>query len=1598
MTEPPRQSPLELSGFELIRRLGSGGMAEVFLAKKRGAEGTFKLLVVKRILPEHTGSRRFRHMFVEEAQLATRLNHPNIVQVYEFSHHGDELLLSMEYVEGVDLGKLIRAARKRERTLPPWVSAFVVSEVAKGLHYAHERKDEGGLPLAIVHRDVSPQNILISYGGVVKIADFGIASANLFREETGILRGKVAYMSPEQARGERVDRRSDVYALGVVLYEMLTLRSPYGALKDAALAEAVRHGAVRPPSSAVDGVPPELERIVMQALARAPDDRFRTARELSFAVGRALLENQKLVDQTSIEAMIHELLGRDGGTIGDEEEPRTLAAVRKPRTQAADLSQLGTAEQQPSRRVVREVRHVAVVTLRLEGFEELSEALGDAAATRVLASTRATFEAIAYKRGAVWSWRTGREALPLPPPGSGPGERAAVALAAGVPVRLEVSEAAASRVALSPAVPLAAASQVQGAEALPRDGDPFGIAVVGLLQNPARAAREAAFIAIDIHEALAGASQDLPVQIRGSVAVVRGMASGERDELGNLEHHDLHEPAGYLAAELGSRTPFGKTWVAGGVYRLVRREFRWSDGPSIELAEAERHNVPERMRAYVLHRPITADERMAELALAPSDLVGRDAEKADLHAAYHHAVQPSRHSVPPPARRDPKASLRPDRRESAAPGPVAVDAPALPPLPSRRPEAPLGLRSVAPLPGGRGGELAARVVVGEMGIGKTALVEAFVAELPEECRTLRVECSPVKIDLPYAAVSDLLREVTGSGIDDSHETVVARVREILQVEADSGKVDRLVARVAELVTGRQRVEQEEDAASYRHELVVRGVRLLIGAVARERPVVIVIDGLQWADRPSLELLQQVLSRREALPVLILLLTRPDEQANPFLEDLVRIELGGLGADDQIRLVQARLGVREGVAAVCRELVPRVGGNPYFLLEMVDAMLERGALEIVERPAAPAPGGRAPDAAGAHASAAPAEAVLVRHEERAGDGADALPSTIEQLVGDRLRELPPAEHDVVDWLAVAGGPLAEPDLITLARLVDDEAIARLCARGMCDKKVRAVDFRHPLARDVAYHALDAVHRTRMHRRLGEHLATTPLARGLSAAIVAQHLERGEMPGPAAELYIEAATAARSANQTQLALRYFQRALALLPSGDTRRLVAHEALEGIYRQAGQRPERIQHLAALRKLARETRQAAWIAEALVRTARFDLDEGAMARGLPVAQRAAELARLAKRPDVEVDALINLCELLRDLGDANGALEACERALRVASTAGAVSLLSRAEVLRTKGVLLRRAGRLHAACEAHAEAIAMLHELGARRSEARARNALGFALFTLGRFEDTISMCLASIALDVMIGGRFQVAKTLSNVGQSYARLGDVDHGLAYLARAREAHDRYDDLDGRVDTLLVTAGVLLERGDLEAARTLFGDASALTAVGGSVYDTCHALILRALIARADGDDEAAAAYAAEARPLAEGQALGSYHVYATAIEAVARVALGNQSAGLLLATTAFGAVEAMEGSEYGLEVRSLCCEAMCASSLGAAEGEDEPPAMIKDVCQRALGHVDRLASYIRDRAHRALYFKRPPVRAVLERARAHGTQSGGPRASNPG
>ncbi|KAB2887949.1 MAG: serine/threonine protein kinase, partial [Kofleriaceae bacterium] len=275
--------------YSLVRKIGTGGMAEVYLARTTVAQGLAKTLVIKKIHPAYARSRQFVAMFVDEAKIALGLNHPNIVQVFDFGSVGDTYFLAMENVEGLDVLRLLQDCAREKRRIPYGLSAYVVQQMAKGLDYAHRKTDEFGEPLGIVHRDISPQNVLVSWDGAVKIVDFGIARARHVHEEEGVVKGKFAYMSPEQGRGEPVDCRSDVFSAGIVLYELACARPLFPGRGKEAL-DQVKAGAIPPPREHAPDLPESLERIIIRALAFHRDDRYQTARDLQTDLGRFQLE------------------------------------------------------------------------------------------------------------------------------------------------------------------------------------------------------------------------------------------------------------------------------------------------------------------------------------------------------------------------------------------------------------------------------------------------------------------------------------------------------------------------------------------------------------------------------------------------------------------------------------------------------------------------------------------------------------------------------------------------------------------------------------------------------------------------------------------------------------------------------------------------------------------------------------------------------------------------------------------------------------------------------------------------------------------------------------------------------------------------------------------------------------------------------------------------------------------------------------------------------------------------------------------------------------------------------------------------------------
>jgi len=308
----------------LLKRIAMGGMAELFVAKKRGVEGFEKTLVIKRILPHLSEINDFITMFIDEARVAARLTHPNIVQIFDMGRIDGNYYIAMEYVPGKDLRALLQRAQELHRPVPIEVAVIVAAHLCAALDYAHRARDDQGRSLHIVHRDVSPPNILISYDGDVKLTDFGVAKAAVKVHVTriGALKGKILYMAPEQANLQPIDARSDIYSLGIVLYEMLAGRNPFYEEGDTELTvlEKVRQGRVPPIRTFRPDVPEALVSILEKALQPDPNRRYASARELQQALEDFLVRSGIPNSTLYVARFIRELFPEEAGPIDEIQE------------------------------------------------------------------------------------------------------------------------------------------------------------------------------------------------------------------------------------------------------------------------------------------------------------------------------------------------------------------------------------------------------------------------------------------------------------------------------------------------------------------------------------------------------------------------------------------------------------------------------------------------------------------------------------------------------------------------------------------------------------------------------------------------------------------------------------------------------------------------------------------------------------------------------------------------------------------------------------------------------------------------------------------------------------------------------------------------------------------------------------------------------------------------------------------------------------------------------------------------------------------------------------------------------------------------------
>jgi eukaryotic-like serine/threonine-protein kinase len=322
--------PTTFGKYLLLERINVGGMAEVFIAKAFGVEGFERFLAIKKILPTMAEDQAFITMFIDEARVSVQLNHANIVHIHELGKYEETYYIAMEYVAGRDLRTILERYRRRKEIMPTAQAVYVASKMCEGLDYAHRKKDARGQDLAIIHRDVSPQNILISYEGEVKVIDFGIAKAANRAQKTqaGILKGKFGYMSPEQVRGMEIDRRSDIFAVGVILYEMLTGEKLFVGESDFSTLEKVRNAEVPPARHFNPNIPVGLEKVVLKALAREPEDRYQWASDLQEDLMKFLLAGDAIYSGKHLSAYMKEAFAED--MLREAEKMERYAGIEKP--------------------------------------------------------------------------------------------------------------------------------------------------------------------------------------------------------------------------------------------------------------------------------------------------------------------------------------------------------------------------------------------------------------------------------------------------------------------------------------------------------------------------------------------------------------------------------------------------------------------------------------------------------------------------------------------------------------------------------------------------------------------------------------------------------------------------------------------------------------------------------------------------------------------------------------------------------------------------------------------------------------------------------------------------------------------------------------------------------------------------------------------------------------------------------------------------------------------------------------------------------------------------------------------------------------------
>jgi predicted ATPase len=1199
--------------------------------------------------------------------------------------------------------------------------------------------------------------LLISREGAVKIVDFGIAKARSISEEEGVVKGKFAYMSPEQARGGRIDHRSDLFATGVILFELLVGRSPYGVPGAEVNADLVARGQLPRARDIVPELPSELDTILARALAHEPADRYQSARDLQLDLTRYLYSRGEIHDAGTLAAFY--------ARIFPEAEPSARGTTGLPsasaNASAPAVSDLGVpvsistpGGSQPgdvgSARMVR--KSVVAIHGVLRGFTDLRRSHGEDKVRALMFDYLKVLENIAYRSDAV---------------------------------RERVSE----------------------------DGFTLLLGLpISTAQDPERAIR----LAFDVLDATEGINRNVdPITgsrekgFKISIGVGRVEVRTEATPEGRALRCDLEPGALDAPQALAAAAGPGEVLCGAEIWRAARRSYKFQE-----------RSFEDGLRCYWAESALSRAERMRDRQSSVT-LYGRDIARKTLRDTFREVLLANQS------------------------------------------------RSL--------------VVMGETGIGKTALIENFLSELDaNEVRILKGACLYYDVDIPFSPLIDLLRDLLQVSEADPLDVIQQKLEselrryfhpkesgrgqnpmmsgEFMAVDLDaiatSNKEYEYILHSFGPLLGVKYPEGTMEAldAEQRKMRTTLSIQRLFARLARRGATVVLLEDLHWADSLSLEILEAIAKERYPRKILVIMTSQPSERVSTILKSAPTIELEELEPEDRKRLLLDALGdASPRGAEVAAQLSERVGGNPLFLRETAETFAERGA----------------------------------------GSGTGPIPTTIWGVVAARLDELKPDEREALRWAAAFGGGVS-PQLLESAAGPD---IAQLLPhlverRLLCREESGAYNFRNEITQTVAYEGIPPEDREGVHGRIFYALSARAGAGGaVNPAHLAHHAALAGELHEAVRLYHIAADRARETYSNREALRLYGRALGLLSPDDIERFPIHLYRSRIFAFLGRHSDREAEVAEMLRLAERDGTPLRQARAYVELARVESDLGRRPQAQKALEVALRAARQAHDPATEAEAVRLAAELFTNLGDIPRGLTLARRALEIIGDDPSRRRL-RASALKTLGVLQRRSGDVEGAISTYAEAATLAQETHDRALLAQVYNNLGVASEVAGRFEDSLRYYKQGLAIDQEIGNRSKVGIKLGNIGQIYLKLGDFTRALKYLQQAQQIHETMDELGGLADAFTYLARVFLRLGAGRDARAYAERALEIARRDGDRYFTGHALVALAeclLPSPELQDRQRAFEVAHEAAKLGEAAPMPDIHAAGLRLVARASAAAGD-------------------------------------------------------------------------------------------------------------